>query len=339
MKKDGNNMKRIIVGLILLLPIGTIISGCAEKSNENNTGEIEALSLGAPPIINSTLIYVADENNFFAQNNLDIKIKQYSAGRFALEDVMKGKIDIAAVTEFAFVGRSFDNPSLRILAVIAESYIVELVARKDRGISNPADLNGKKIGVTKLTEAEFFLGSFLIFNSLAVMDVEIVDLKPTEIASAISTGKVDAIISWEPIVSDAINRLGDNAISWPAQSGQESNWLLVTREDVIRSKPSALKHMLNALIKSEDYVSSNPDETKDILSKRLALKNTHLEELWSKLKLSVSLPQKLLLAMEDGARWKIQHNMTDGKSVPNYLNFLYVDALEEVKPEAVTIIR
>ncbi|GAG04257.1 unnamed protein product, partial [marine sediment metagenome] len=31
--------------------------------------------------------------------------------------------------------------------------------------------------------------------------------------------------------------------------------------------------------------------------------------------------------------------LTEATKVPNYLNFIYLDALEEVKPEAVTIIR
>jgi NitT/TauT family transport system substrate-binding protein len=45
-----------------------------------------------------------------------------------------------------------------------------------------------------------------------------------------------------------------------------------------------------------------------------------------------------LIAFEDQARWRIKNNLTDKKDVPNYLNFIYLDALEGVKPEAVTII-
>ncbi len=43
--------------------------------------------------------------------------------------------------------------------------------------------------------------------------------------------------------------------------------------------------------------------------------------------------------MEDEARWAMKEGLTDKKEVPNYLDFIFMDALELVKPEAVTIIR
>jgi len=42
--------------------------------------------------------------------------------------------------------------------------------------------------------------------------------------------------------------------------------------------------------------------------------------------------------MEDQARWAIQNNSTDATEVPNYLDHIYIDALLEVKPEAIGII-
>ena len=53
----------------------------------------------------------------------------------------------------------------------------------------------------------------------------------------------------------------------------------------------------------------------------------------------VSLPQALIIAMEDEARWRIENKLTDKTTVPNYLDFIYTDALEAVNPEAVTVIR
>jgi NitT/TauT family transport system substrate-binding protein len=46
-----------------------------------------------------------------------------------------------------------------------------------------------------------------------------------------------------------------------------------------------------------------------------------------------------LIAFEDQARWRIDNNLTDATRVPNYLDYIYLDALEKVKPEAIGIIR
>ncbi len=60
---------------------------------------------------------------------------------------------------------------------------------------------------------------------------------------------------------------------------------------------------------------------------------------WPSQEFAVILPQAMLIAFEDQARWRIKRGLTDATEVPNYLNYIYMDALEEVKPEAVSIIR
>jgi NitT/TauT family transport system substrate-binding protein len=43
--------------------------------------------------------------------------------------------------------------------------------------------------------------------------------------------------------------------------------------------------------------------------------------------------------MEDEARWMIKNNLTTEKTVPDFLDYIYVDGLEAVKPEVVSIVR
>jgi NitT/TauT family transport system substrate-binding protein len=46
----------------------------------------------------------------------------------------------------------------------------------------------------------------------------------------------------------------------------------------------------------------------------------------------------LILALEDEARWAISNKLTDRTDMPNYLNYVYLDAIRSVAPSAVTII-
>lgn len=52
----------------------------------------------------------------------------------------------------------------------------------------------------------------------------------------------------------------------------------------------------------------------------------------------VLLPQALLPVFEDQARWRMENKLNIAKEVPNYLDYIYLEALEKVKPEAVGII-
>jgi NitT/TauT family transport system substrate-binding protein len=47
----------------------------------------------------------------------------------------------------------------------------------------------------------------------------------------------------------------------------------------------------------------------------------------------------MLILFEDQARWRIKEGLSDATEVPNYLDYIYLDALEKVKPEAVGIMR
>ncbi|NIT52457.1 MAG: hypothetical protein GWO41_06890 [candidate division Zixibacteria bacterium] len=64
-----------------------------------------------------------------------------------------------------------------------------------------------------------------------------------------------------------------------------------------------------------------------------------MSAIWDDYVFEIFLDQSLLLSWEDIARWAIKNKFTDKTTVPNYLNFIYLDGLEAVKPEAITIIR
>jgi NitT/TauT family transport system substrate-binding protein len=65
----------------------------------------------------------------------------------------------------------------------------------------------------------------------------------------------------------------------------------------------------------------------------------YMGTVWSENQFSLSLDQSLITAMEDEARWMIKNNLTTEKKVPDFMNYIYVDGLKAVKPEAVNIIR
>ena len=60
---------------------------------------------------------------------------------------------------------------------------------------------------------------------------------------------------------------------------------------------------------------------------------------WQEGTFDLFLDQSLIATLEDQARWAIKNNLTNATKIPNYLDYIYIDALEAVKPEAVTIIR
>ena len=73
------------------------------------------------------------------------------------------------------------------------------------------------------------------------------------------------------------------------------------------------------------------------MAKRLNQDQDLISEIWNDFTFEILLEQSLIIELEDVARWAIKNNLTTGTKVPNYLNYIYLDALAEVKPEAIFI--
>ncbi len=328
--------QKIFIGISVIVLIGILVGGC-EQQPEKYTGPVEKITLAAYAGETGALVYVAEDQGYFEENGLEVTIKDYESGKAAADALIDGEADIATAADFVFVSNSFDHADLRVFGTVATAEVKELVARKDKGITTIDDLIGKKIGVTKKSGGEFALGRFLIFNALSYEDVELVDLKPSEIVEAVLNGDIDAGFTWDPNVYDIKEELGDNATSWPG--GQDFYFVLLTKEDWIKNNPAAAERFIKSVLEAEDYIKDNSEEAKEFVKDRFDYDSAYIDYSWPNQEFAVCLEQAMLIAFEDQARWKIKQGLTDATEVPNYLYYIYMDALEEVKPEAIGIIR
>ncbi len=328
--------QKMFIGIVIIAVIGISVVGCQEKP-EKYTGPVEKITLAAYAGETGALVYVAEDQGLFEENGLEVTIKDYESGKVATDALINGEADIATSADFVFVSNSFDHADLRVFGTVATAEVKELVARKDKGITTVGDLIGKKIGVTKKSGGEFALGRFLTYNTLSYEDVELVDLKPGKIVEAVLNGEIDAGFTWDPNVYDIKEELGDNAISWPG--GQDFYFVLLTKEDWIKNNPAAAERFIKSVLGAEDYIKDNSEEAKEFVKNRFDYESDYIDYSWPKQEFTVSLEQAMLITFEDQARWRIENGLTDETDVPNFLEFLYFDALEVTAPEAVTVIR
>jgi len=106
-----------------------------------------------------------------------------------------------------------------------------------------------------------------------------------------------------------------------------------------KTHPELIVRFLNSLAQAENYVIHNPDDSKAIIQNRLNYSDAYIAEVWPENQFSLSLDQSLVVAMEYEARWLINNNLTSQTVVPDFLNYIYLEGLNSVKPESVNIIR
>jgi NitT/TauT family transport system substrate-binding protein len=248
-----------------------------------------------------------------------------------------GKVDVAAAAESVLALWGLKRGDLRGIGTISASDTVEVIARKDRGIEKPQDLKGKLVGVPRGTVNDFFLSVFLSFNNVRLGEVRTVDLKPDEIVTALSEGKIDAAVNFTLFVHKIKKRMADKVLSWPAQGGRNFYFLLFIREGLTKTRPRAITGLLKGVLEAETFLKKNEREAQDIMKKALGLDHDALMSTWSKTRFLVRLDQDLLTLMEDEGRWAIENRLVDAEKIPDYATFLHLEGLRKIKPEAVGI--
>jgi NitT/TauT family transport system substrate-binding protein len=327
------NRFAIIAFVLVIAPVITFGSwSCSKKT--------ESITIGTPLNESSALIYIAEDQHFFTGNGLNVTLRDYDFGALALHGMLRGEADIALATEFPLVVKALQKEKVRTIGSIGKFEFVYLIGRKDRGIEKISDLKGKKVGTARQTIAEFYLGRYLNLHGMNFEEITFVDVqKSGQGADAIVNGDIDAIVTQQPQVTSIGERLGANGVVWPVQSGQAMFSPIICRDEWITHHPELVTRLLKSLAQAEEYVMNHPVEAKAILQKRLNLKDSYAKTVWLRNQFSLSLDQSLILAMEDEARWMIKNNLTSEKQVPDFVNYIYVDGLKAVKPEAVNIVR
>ncbi|WP_275668596.1 ABC transporter substrate-binding protein [Hwanghaeella grinnelliae] len=284
------------------------------------------------------LIWIAQERGLFEDYGADVAVELVESGVEAGKGLIDGRYDIATMSEFAFVSRSFSNVDLRIFGTAAAIYNVRLVGRLGSGLASFSDLPGKKIGLRTGAIGEFFLGKTLDLHGTSLEAVQIEDIPATDLPNAVADGKVDAIVSWEPYATEAQGLLGDDAMFADLQSEQPYYFTLSASQKTLIENQETIERFLQALIDAAEWAQRNETEAMKLLGRVLNLNLDDLERFWSGHVMEVAITQDLLFLMEQEARWRVERGLSAG-GIPNYLERLETGPLERVAPHHVGVIQ
>jgi sulfonate transport system substrate-binding protein len=203
----------------LLAMAATLTLGCSPSGTEGAspaTAETPTVPALAPIRVSGS--YWIELSPVLVAANTFYPVKM-PVGQGGIVRITAGEADLATNAETQLLRESVDNPDLRIIMTVTESFY-RLVARRSAGIETLADFKGKRVMLPANTSANYYLVAMLRTVGLTEDDVEVVPLLPErdgqtgmdQMSDALARGDVDAISMWEPEPADAIAQLGDDAI-------------------------------------------------------------------------------------------------------------------------------
>jgi sulfonate transport system substrate-binding protein len=214
----------------------------------------------------------AQSKGFFEKHGVKVEMKLFPSGKTAIEAMAAGQFDI---------GMFGDIPGL---ALLQQGYPGKIVAA---GLGGPArqvlavpvgsnyqslkDLKGKRIGLTKNSTDEIALESTMRKQGLQWSDFQVINLQPSEKATALKTGAVDALEAWEPVPSIiVVNGIGRRLLSADGDI-PDIVGVTIASEKVLKENADAVVRFLRALHEGAVYAQNHPDEMVDLLAKQLSV--------------------------------------------------------------------
>ena len=331
--------RRWHIGLVAVLLVAGLVAVVIIQGRRVPGAQPETLTLALSTTPHAALLHIAAVKGYFTAEGLDVKTLPASHGKAALDLLAQGRADLASAAEVPFVISVMNGGQFGIAATVAgASTEMSIVARRDRGITSPHDLVGKKVGVTPGTSGEYFLWAFLIRNKLSPDAVTMQGMAPGEMARALADGVVDAVSTWQPVVFNSQVASGTNAVSFTGSQAYRVSHVVVGRNEFLRTHPQRVQRLVRALLRAEAFTRAEPGNALALVADWLKLDPKSLTSVWEDLDFKVDLRQSQLITLEDEAHWAIARGHAQPGPLPNFLPHLYLDALLAVRPDRVTVV-
>ncbi|NGZ07275.1 MAG: ABC transporter substrate-binding protein [Magnetococcales bacterium] len=288
------------------------------------------------PTLLTGLIPLAQQLEFFHQAGVDLRIQAHATGDQALQALVAKEADVASLAETAFVLRLFDQPDLRVLSVIGGcDNEVRILARRDAGIQTLADLRGKRVATQQRLSTHFFLDQVLLKYGINPEEITTIFQKLPRLPDMIVSKEVDAIVTRDPYLSQALERLGENGLLLEAPGLYDKVYVLAVRRESLIHRAEELQQLLTALLRAEHYARDHAATAQALLATLLPEENLALH--WHHTRLRLWLDHRFLLTLEEVAEWAIRKQLVAGKSVPNFQGNLAPEILRRIRPIAVNL--
>lgn len=270
------NLRRFLRHLLVLTGLFVVLgSAYMAVFYARRVAEL-VVHVGFLPIYVDLPLFVAHQRGLFQEHDVHVQLHRHNASPELAESLTSGTIVAGASIAYANLLRleSAAPGNLKMFMVDAENkdnYLSSVVVLPSSRIDSMESLRGRSIGSFPGPEATTFLKLVLRkYGLTADRDIRISELQSGAHISALKTGAVDALFTYEPIATQAVQELGatkllpgavEREIISPWQAG-----VWVIRSDFLEKHTETARSFIAAIYDAVDYIRENPSIAKSVLN-------------------------------------------------------------------------
>jgi ABC-type nitrate/sulfonate/bicarbonate transport system substrate-binding protein len=288
---------------------------------------------------------VADERGYFRASAGDVRIEYGDSGRRNLERLRAGEAEIALMAKTPLVIDALRDPSPGqsddpvILGNLVHSHRLNQVVSLEAGpVSEPGDLEGRRVGLMKGTNAEFVWSLFARMHGVDTGQVEVVDRSIEHLPGALTGGQIDAAVLWEPWTSRTAAAAGNGLRVLPGSSAYTAHWVIVARRSWVNEHPALVRDVLKGYIRAIDWIDAHREQALKLYIRHMDVKRSLIEQSWAVLDYDLNLDWTVLNGLRLQLEWAREAGYADTRApVPGVLRLIESGPLRRLTPFRVSI--
>ncbi len=218
----------------------------------------ESLRIGWQQIVEPSRVPQADKT-YEAATGAEIEWSLFGGGADVIAAIAAGSVDIGYVGSSPLTAAASQGLPIETIYIVGN--IAEAEALAVKGVEKPEDLKGKKIATPFVSTAHYSLLTALKHWGVPASDVQILNLRPQEIAAAWERGDIDGAYIWDPVLNQ-IKTTGGKVL---ADSADVAEWggptfdAWIVRKDYAEKHPEIVRAFVKVTGEATDAYLANPE--------------------------------------------------------------------------------
>lgn len=210
------------------------------------------------------LLHVAESRGYFGEQ--PVELVDYSTPAAVMRAYENGVVDAVALTSTFLNALGVADPEQRVVLVVDFSAGGDALVGRP-GVDDLVSLRGGRVGMEQSSLAGFVLMQALAREGVDLSEVEVVPLDLPDQAAAFERGDVDAMVTYEPIVTELVQQ-GGSVLFDSSQIPGEIVDVLITNAAVIERRAPELQALVDGFFLALEEFRSDPDAVAETAARR-----------------------------------------------------------------------
>ena len=264
------SMRRVFTAVVMSFFLGSVLASCSDAPST-------PLRVGLNPWPGYAPLFIAAEKGYFAEEGVEVELVEMTSLWDIRKAFERGQLDGMATSLVEAIEVSHDTKQRAVISLVADYSNGADIILAEESFPSMTSLSGRRIGLEPGTLNRVILARALDLYGLSENDVEIVNLQNQLIATAISSGMVDALVTYPPHSTEVERQGGVVRVFSTADIPGEITDVVSFDVESATHRQAEIEGFGRAWARAVTFMGAHPQEAYELMSRHIAMTPAEIE--------------------------------------------------------------